>query len=144
MVQLLISRGAEVNVKDEVSRLNPVFCYNTENDVYSSNYWCFSKFICVCVHVHVRVCVCVCVIENAKKKCSVFLSVIGPSSYKLLRNLITPAKLGEKTLGELFRAMTQHHSPTPFEIVQIYKFHSRFRKPEESVATFVSELHSLA
>ena len=83
-------------------------------------------------------------IEDANKKRSVFLSVIGPSSYKLLRNLVAPAKPGEKTLDELVRAMTQHHSPTPSEIVQRYKFHSRFRKPEESVATFVAELRSLA
>ncbi len=34
--------------------------------------------------------------------------------------------------------------PNTFERVQIFKFHSRFRKLGETVATFVSELHSLA
>ncbi len=81
--------------------------------------------------------------ENEKKR-SVFLSVIGPSSYKLLRNLVAPAKPGEKTFDELVAAMKQHHNPTPSEIVQRYKFHTRFRHPGESVATFVAELRALA
>ena len=37
-----------------------------------------------------------------------------------------------------------HFSPAPSEIVQRFKFHSRFRNPGESVATFVSEICSLA
>jgi len=56
----------------------------------------------------------------------------------------TFGKPGEKTFQELVTAMTEHHSPTPSEIVQRYKFHSRFRKPGERIATFVSELRSLA
>ena len=78
------------------------------------------------------------------RKLSVFLSVIGPNAYKLLRSVISPKKPGEKTFEELVTAMTEHHSPAPSEIVQRYKFHSRFRKPGESIATFVSELRSLA
>jgi len=83
-------------------------------------------------------------IAEDEKKRSVFLSVIGPNAYKLLRSVISPAKPGEKTFQELVTAMMEHHSPTPSEIVQRYKFHSRFRKPGESIATFVSELRSLA
>ncbi len=40
--------------------------------------------------------------------------------------------------------LTDHFNPTPSETVQRFKFHSRFRKPTESVAEFVSELRSLA
>ena len=35
-------------------------------------------------------------IDEAEKKRAVFLSVIGPAAYKLLRNLLAPAKPGEK------------------------------------------------
>ena len=35
-------------------------------------------------------------IDEAEKKRAVFLSVIGPATYKLLRNLLAPAKPGEK------------------------------------------------
>ena len=40
--------------------------------------------------------------------------------------------------------LAKHYSPTPAESVQRYKFRSWVRKPGESVATFVSELRSLA
>ena len=73
-------------------------------------------------------------IETEEKKRAVFLSLIGPSSYKILRNLVSPAKPGDKSFAE---ALSKHFNPTPSEIVERFKFHSRFRKPGESVATFV-------
>ena len=41
-------------------------------------------------------------------------------------------------------ALTQHFAPKPSEIVQRYKFHTRFRRQGESVAVFVAELRALA
>ena len=78
------------------------------------------------------------------RKRTVFLSVFGPATYKLLRNLLAPAKPGEKTYDDLVTVLSAHYSPAPSEIVQRFKFHSRFRNPGESVATFVSEIRSLA
>ena len=72
------------------------------------------------------------------------LSVVGPVSYKLLRNLLAPAKPGEKTYGELVATLSAHYSPAPSEIIQRFKFHSHIRNPGESVATYVAELCSLA
>ena len=40
--------------------------------------------------------------------------------------------------------ITQHHSPPPSEIVQWYRFHTRFRRQGETVATYLSELRALA
>ena len=40
--------------------------------------------------------------------------------------------------------MEKFHSPNPSVIVQQYQFYGRFRKPDESIATFVAELRSLA
>ena len=37
-------------------------------------------------------------------------------------------------------ALSQHHEPKPSEIAEWFKFHSRVRKPGESVATYVTEL----
>ncbi len=81
--------------------------------------------------------------EEARKK-TVFLSVLGPKTYKLLGSLVSPAKPGEKTFAELVAVLTQHYSPTPSVTVQRYKFHSRFRQPAESIAVYVSELRLLA
>ena len=78
------------------------------------------------------------------RQLSIFLSVIGPKTYKLLCNLVSPDKPGNKSFAELVQALKSHYNPEPSEIVERYKFHTRFRKPGESVATFVSELRTLA
>ena len=83
-------------------------------------------------------------IENDVKKRAILLTVIGPAAYKLLRNLVAPERLEDKSYDELVEAMKKHQNPTPSEIVQRYKFNSRFRQSGESVSTFMSELRALA
>ena len=81
-------------------------------------------------------------ISNGDKKRAVLLSVIGAATYKTLRNVVSPSKPGEKTYAALVEAPSQHFKPEPSEIVEQFKFHSRVRKPGESVATYVAELRS--
>ena len=83
-------------------------------------------------------------VTNDGKKAALLLTPIGPTAYKLLRNLVAPAKLEEKSFKDLVEIMRQHQSPTPSEIVQRYRFNSRFRREGESIATFLSELRALA
>ncbi len=83
-------------------------------------------------------------VTEVEKKQAIFLSVIGARSYKLLSSLVAPTKPGDKTYDQLVSALTNHYSPAPSEIVQRFKFNSRFRQPGESVATYVSELRSVA
>ena len=83
-------------------------------------------------------------VTSADKKRATFLAVIGPSAYRLLRSLISPAKPNEKTYAELVKTPSDHYSPKPSEIVQRCKFYKRFRQPGETVATFLSELCSIA
>ena len=83
-------------------------------------------------------------IDDDDKKRSVFLSVIGPGAYKLLRSLLSPKKPGDKPFKSLTEVMTKHCKPVLSEIVQSYKYHTRFRQPGETVSTYVSELRSLA
>ena len=75
---------------------------------------------------------------------SVFLSSLGPATYALIRNLLSPQKPEDKSYKELVSVLEDHFNPTLSETVQRFKFHSWFRKPSESVADFVSELRSLA
>ena len=82
-------------------------------------------------------------ITDAGKKRAVFLSVVGASTYKLLRNLVAPAKTGDKTFAQLVEVLSTHFRPMPSEIVERCRFHSRYRKPGESIATFISELRAL-
>ena len=83
-------------------------------------------------------------ITSNDKKRSVFLTVIGARAYKQLRSLIAPAKPGETDFATLSEAMKNHYSPAPSEIVQRFKFNSRFRRQGESVSTFVAELRAIA
>ena len=81
--------------------------------------------------------------EDAKKK-KIFLAVAGPATFNILRNLIAPRKLSDHTYRENVEVLAKHFKPTPSEIVEQFKFHSRFRKQGESVSTFVAVLHSLS
>ena len=80
---------------------------------------------------------------DADKKRAVFLSVVGAPTYKILRDLVTPVKPAEKPFAELLAALAKHFNPKPSKIVERFKFHSRVRKPGESVAKYVAELRSL-
>jgi len=82
-------------------------------------------------------------IKDDQKK-DVFLAVIGPQAYKLLKSLIVPAKPGDKGYTELVQTLAKHYEPAPSEIVRQYRFNTRVRRKEESVATYVSELRGLA
>ena len=73
-----------------------------------------------------------------------FLSVIGPTTYKLLASLIALDKQGDKNYEELVKVLKEHHNPTPSEIVKRYKFYTRIQQPGESTTQFVAELRALA
>jgi hypothetical protein len=59
-------------------------------------------------------------ITEAGKKRAVLLTVMGVATYKVLRNILLPAKPGEKTYAELVEALSKHYRPTPSEIVERY------------------------
>ena len=82
--------------------------------------------------------------DTDAKKLSAFLAAIEPAAYKVLRNLVAPAKPGEKSYKDLVDKLTLHFSLPPSETVQRFRIHTRVRKPGESIATFLAELRSLA
>ena len=83
-------------------------------------------------------------IEDEGKKTSIFLTMVGPTVFKLIPNLASPVKPGDKSYGDSVKLLTEHYRPTPSETFQRFKFHSRSNKPGESVANFVAELRALA
>ena len=83
-------------------------------------------------------------VAEEEMKRATLLSVIGPRTFKLLRNLLTPEKPGDKPYADLVKVLTDHFNLKPSEIVQRGKFYGRSRKPGESIATFVAELHASA
>ena len=82
-------------------------------------------------------------IEDEGKQRSILLSVCGAKTYKLIRNLVAPEKPDSKSFKELAELVKNHRNPKPSEIVQRFKFNSRFRKEGESISTYVAELRQL-
>ena len=66
------------------------------------------------------------------------------ASYELLRSLLAPTKVDDKTFEELSVILANHYSSPPSEEVQRYQFNLRMRAPGKSVETNVAELHRLA
>ena len=83
-------------------------------------------------------------ITDADQKRAMFLTCIGRNTYKLLRNLLSPKKPEEETLVNLAKTLETHFKPAPSEIVERCKFHTRYCRPGESIATFVTELRRLS
>ena len=77
----------------------------------------------------------------ATKRQAIFLSVIGPAPYQLLRSLLAPTKPSDKTFEEL---VAEHYSPEPLEVMQRFRFNSQSRKPGECIAAYVAELRRIA
>ena len=83
-------------------------------------------------------------IEDKDKKRSIFLSVIGAKTYKLMRGLIRPEVPNKLSYEELSEAIKNHYVPKPSVIVQRYKFNTRVRRNDESISTFMAELRALS
>eukprot|EP00731_Ephydatia_muelleri_P017292 Em0010g390a len=63
--------------------------------------------------------------------------------YQLIRSLLAPIKLTDKTLDELFALVKDHLEPAPSAIMQRFNFNARSQKSDESVAEFVAELRHI-
>ena len=83
-------------------------------------------------------------VDNADQQRAILLSVCGSKTYKLIRNLTMPEKPSDKTFKELVELVQHHENPKPSAIVQRFRFNTRFRKPGESIASYVAELRNIS
>ena len=76
---------------------------------------------------------------------AIFITVIGARTYDLLKSLLQPKSPQEDdvTLKSMTDKLRDHFSPKPSPITQRYKFHTRVRKPDETVAMYVAELRAI-
>ena len=68
------------------------------------------------------------------------LSVCGPSTYQLIRNLLAPTKPNTKSFDELVKVVKDHHQPEPSVSVMRYEFNKGIRKEGESFADYIADL----
>ena len=69
--------------------------------------------------------------------------MIGPEAYKTLRNLITPAKIGDLSYTELVASMQLYYSPRPSEII-LNLIVSFVVQGSRTVSMYIAELRNLA
>lgn len=78
------------------------------------------------------------------KRVPTFLTVMGPRTFNLLRNLLQPTKPGTKTYQEIVDMLGRHFSPKPLVIAERFRFHRRSQEEGESVTMYVAALRKLA
>ena len=81
-------------------------------------------------------------VESADKNRAILLSVCGPTTYKLIRNILAPVKPTERTFTQLVEVVEQHRKPSV--IVQRYNFNTRKQQPGESISAYTAELCKIA
>ena len=82
--------------------------------------------------------------DAAEKKRAIFLSSVGTETYKLIRNLLAPAKVETKSYVELCKIVKDHFNPKPSIIVARFKFHTRCRQEQENIAEYIAALRDLS
>ena len=82
-------------------------------------------------------------INDAKKKTSIFLTVIGGDAYSLLRNLLAHVSPSTEPVEELFETLKEHLKPQPIVIAERYKFYCRDQKENETISDYNAVLRKL-
>ncbi|CAB0007748.1 unnamed protein product, partial [Nesidiocoris tenuis] len=70
--------------------------------------------------------------------------LIGPEMYGILKNLVSPSKVKDKTFEQLCAILRDHYAPEGLEVAERYKFNSRDQRVGEPIRKFVVALKKLA
>ena len=81
---------------------------------------------------------------NGKRK-AILLFVCGHETYQLIRNLVGGAEaIKDAQYADMIKLITDNYNPPPSVTVQRFKFNSRLRHKDESIATYIAALRQLA
>lgn len=78
------------------------------------------------------------------KKVPALLSLVGPKTYGVLRDLTSPNLPKDKTYDELCLLLNKHFNPEPLVIAERFRFHKREQKQGESITDFNVSLRKLS
>ena len=72
------------------------------------------------------------------------LTVLGSTHYTLLRGLVSPELLKDKSYDELVELLKKHYDPEPIIIAERFHFYRCDQKTGESIADYLAALRRLA
>ncbi|XP_078253747.1 ER membrane protein complex subunit 2 isoform X1 [Rhinoraja longicauda] len=79
-----------------------------------------------------------------EKQVATLLSVMGASTYGLLRNLVQPLKPKDKSYDDIVNILKTHFEPKPLLIAERFRFNRCNQRADESVTSYVAELKQCA
>ncbi|XP_072398178.1 uncharacterized protein [Diabrotica undecimpunctata] len=83
-------------------------------------------------------------ITDPDKKKATFLNLCGPNTYEIIRSLVAPSKVSDKTYDQIIVELKKHFSPKTSEIVCRFKFYRRNQQTGETISVYLKELRKLA
>ena len=72
------------------------------------------------------------------------LTVVGSEHYSLLRGLVSPQLLKDKSFDELVTLLKKHYDPEPIIIAERFHYYRRNQGSHESVGDYLAQLRRLA
>jgi len=78
------------------------------------------------------------------KQVPTLLTLIGPKTYKLLKDLLSPQDPKSKTLKEIQDELKGHLTPEPLVIAERFRFHKREQRAREGIKDFIAAIKALA
>ena len=81
--------------------------------------------------------------QSRERNTAVLLSTIGIRTHAILRDILAPEALRDKSFDELVDALKRHFEPRSLLIAERSKFHRCNQAPGESVSSFVAALGRL-
>ncbi len=81
---------------------------------------------------------------DSGKKVDVFLSVLGPIEYGLLKSLVEPAKVADLSYPQITQTLSKHFKPKPILIADRFRFYQRNQGPDETISDYLLALKRLA
>ena len=82
--------------------------------------------------------------EQTDQRRAILLSSCGSDTYSLIKKLVAPKLPKEKTFDEISKTVRDYYEPKPSSIVERFRFNTRVRHTNESVATYVAALRGIA
>ena len=79
-----------------------------------------------------------------EKKAAHLLVRVDSEAFKLIKQLVAPAKINAKSYDQIVEIMNEHLNPKPSEVMERFNFNQARQEATETVAEFTAKLKKLA